>query len=242
MAAKPSYGIDAPNVIRNLLLASAACLVLALGVRSVTIAHVTLLFYPGLIYSAAGFAIPGVLMLVYSTSGKFRHRDSMLKKVAWTGGERVLDVGTGRGLLLIGAAKRLTTGHATGIDIWNAEDLSGNGPEGLLENIANEGVAGRTTVKSEDAREMSFANGSFDVILSNVCLHNIYERPGRAKACREIARVLRPGGVAVISDYKLMGEYEGEFTAAGLEVEMCPLDWTGCFPPLRILVARKPAA
>jgi SAM-dependent methyltransferase len=108
-------------------------------------------------------------------------------------------------------------------------------------NIALEGVGGKSTVKSEDAREMSFADGSFDVVLSNVCLHNIYEQPGRATACREIARVLKPGGVAVISDYKLMREYESAFTAAGLAVAMCPLDWSGCFPPLRILVARKPA-
>lgn len=52
--------------------------------------------------------------------------------------------------------------------------------------------------------------------------------------------MLKPGGLAVISDYKLMREYAAEFTKAGLAVEMCPLDWTGCFPPMRILVARKP--
>jgi SAM-dependent methyltransferase len=240
MARKPDYGIDAPNVIRNLFIAGAACVVLALAVRSVTIGPIRFDFYPSMLFSAAFFFIPGALMLVYSMAGKFRHRDRMLEKVKWTGAETVLDVGAGRGLLMIGAAKRLTTGHATGIDIWNAEDLTGNGPEGLLANIALEGVGGKSTVKSEDAREMSFADGSFDVVLSNVCLHNIYEQPGRAKACREIARVLKLGGVAVISDYKLMREYEGAFTAAGLTVEMCPLDWTGCFPPLRILVARKP--
>jgi len=149
-------------------------------------------------------------------------------------------VGTGRGLLLIGAAKRLTTGHATGIDIWNAEDLSGNGPEALKANIALEDVGEKTTIKSEDARQMSFPDGSIDVVLSNVCLHNIYEKPGRAKACREIVRVLKPGGMAVISDYKLMKEYAAEFASAGLKVEKCPLDWTGTWPPLRILVARKP--
>jgi cyclopropane fatty-acyl-phospholipid synthase-like methyltransferase len=44
------------------------------------------------------------------------------------GDETVLDVGYGRGLHLIGAAKRLTTGKAPGVDIWQAEDLSGNLP------------------------------------------------------------------------------------------------------------------
>ena len=239
MAQKPNYGIDAPNVIRNFFIAGTIFLIIAFAFPSITIAHIQFLVFPGFLWPAVWFIFFGGLMLLYSLVGKFRHRDRMLAKVAWTGAENVLDVGTGRGLLLIGAAKRLTRGHATGIDIWNAEDLSGNGPEALKANIALEGVGEKTTIKSENAREMSFPDGSIDVVLSNVCLHNIYEQPGRSKACREIARVLKPGGVAVISDYKLMKEYAAEFAGAGLKVQMCPLDWTGTWPPLRILVARK---
>lgn len=241
MAQKPSYGIDAPNVIRNNFIAGALFLIVALAFPRVTIAHIEFLLNPGFLWTAGWFFLFGCLMLMYSLVGKFRHRDRILAKFTWTGAETVLDVGAGRGLLLIGAAKRLTTGHATGIDIWNAEDLSGNGPEALRTNIALEGVAAKTTILSEDARAMSFADGTFDVVVSNLCLHNIYQRPGRVKACGEIARVLKPGGVAVISDYKLMREYAGEFAKLGLNVEMFPLDWTGTFPPLRILVARKPA-
>ncbi len=241
MAQKPNYGIDAPNVIRNQFIAGAIFLFIALVFPRVTIAHIVFLLTPGFLWPAGWFFLFGALMLLYSLKGKFRHRDRMLAKVPWTGAETVLDVGTGRGLLLIGAAKRLNTGHATGIDIWNAEDLSGNGPEGLKMNIALEGVADKTTILSEDARQMSFPDASFDVILSNLCLHNIYQKPGRAKACAEIVRVLKPGGVAVISDYKLTREYAKAFTQAGLNVEMCPMDWTGTFPPLRIVIARKPA-
>ena len=77
------------------------------------------------------------------------------------------------------------------------------------------------------------------MVVSNLCLHNIYEQPGRRKALHEIVRVLKSGGVAVISDYKLMGEYEAELTECRLRVEMCTMDWAGTFPPLRILVAWK---
>jgi SAM-dependent methyltransferase len=241
MAQKPNYGVDAPNVIRNFFIFGALFLFIALAFPRVTIAHIEFVLFPGFLWPALWFIFFGGLMLTYSLVGKFRHRDRILAKVAWTGGEKVLDVGTGRGLLLIGAAELLTSGHATGIDIWNAEDLSGNGPEALKTNIALEGVGAKTTILSEDARKMSFPDGAFDVVVSNLCLHNIYQKPGRAEACGEIVRVLKPGGVAVISDYKLMKEYEGEFAKAGLKVEMCPLDWTGTFPPLRILVARKPA-
>jgi SAM-dependent methyltransferase len=241
MAKKPDYGIDAPHVIRNLFFAGVACGFVAFLFPRFTIGQVTFILNPGLLYSAACFFLPVVLMLVYSRVGKFRHRDRMLAKVSWTGAETVLDVGAGRGLLLIGAAKRLSTGRTIGIDIWNAEDLSGNSPQALLENIAIEGVESITEVKSEDARKMSFSQGTFDVVLSNLCLHNIYQQEGRAQACREIARALKPGGIAVISDFKHMREYATAFVACGLTVGMCPLDWTGTFPPLRILVARKAA-
>jgi SAM-dependent methyltransferase len=238
MGHKPDYGIDAPNVIRNIFALGVLFLAVSIAFPRLTIAHIV---FTGFEWPGLWCFLAGGLMLLYSLVGKFRHRDRILAKVQWTGAESVLDVGTGRGLLLIGAAKRLTTGHATGIDIWNAEDLSGNGPEGLKANIALEDVGPKTAIKSEDAREMSFADGSMDVVLSNLCLHNIYDKPGRMKACREIARVLKAGGIAVISDYKLTKEYAREFRAAGLAVEMYPPDWTGTFPPLRILTARKPA-
>lgn len=241
MPQKPNYGIDAPNVIRNFFIFGALFLIVCLVFPRITIAHIEFLLFPGFLWPACWFIFFAALMLLYSKVGKFRHRDRILAKVNWTGAESVLDIGAGRGLLLIGAAKRLSTGHATGIDIWNAEDLSGNGPEGLKANIALEGVEAKTTIRSEDTRQMSFSDGSIDVVLSNLCLHNIYERPGRAKACAEIARVLKPGGVAVISDYKLMREYQREFAKAGLTIEMFPLDWTGTWPPLRILTAKKPA-
>jgi arsenite methyltransferase len=241
MAGKPNYGIDAPGVIRNLMIAGAALVVVPLALPRFTLGHIEFRLFPGFLYSGGFCILGGVLMLLYAKVGKFSHRDRMLAKVTWTGAEAVLDVGAGRGLLLIGVAKLLTTGHATGIDIWNAQDLSGNGPEALLANIDLEGVAAKTTVKSEDARQMSFADASFDVVLSNLCIHNIYDREGRRKACLEIARVLKCGGVAVISDYKHVREYARILAAAGLLVNLHSPDWLRTYPPLRIVVARKTA-
>lgn len=238
---RPDYGIDAPTVVRNLLLASAASVLIAVLFPHPTINHVTFVLNPGLFYTAAGLAAPALLMLHYSKAGKFRHRDRMLARVQWTGSEAVLDVGAGRGLLLIAAAKKLSTGRAIGIDIWSTVDLSGNSPEAVRKNIALEGVEAKAEVRSEDARRMNFPDASFDVVLSNACLHNIHPGEGRRQACREIARVLKPGGVAVISDFKHMREYAEALAACGLTVELCPSDWTGTFPPLRILVARKAA-
>jgi arsenite methyltransferase len=235
---RPDYGIDAPHVIRNLVLTGLAVIILCSIFRKVTIGPVTLLLFPGLLWSGGWIIAGGVMMYLYSKIGKFRHRDRMLNQVNWTGNERALDVGTGRGLLLIGAAKRLTTGKAVGIDIWNQEDLSGNNLQNLERNIELEGVRDKTEVKNEDAQKMSFPNDTFDVVVSLACLHNIYNAPGRAQACDEIARVLKPGGTAIISDFRHMGEYVAAFKKSGLDTRKLPITFDS-FPPMRILTARK---
>ena len=235
---RPDYGIDAPHVIRNLVLSGIAVIILCTIFRKVTIGPVTLLLFPGLLWSGGWIIAGGAMMYLYSKVGKFRHRDRMLNQVKWNGNERALDVGTGRGLLLIGAAKRITTGRAVGIDIWNQEDLSGNNLQNLERNIEIEGVRDRTEVKNEDAQKMSFPNDTFDVVVSLACLHNIYNAPGRAQACNEIARVLKPGGTAIISDFRHMGEYFAAFTKAGLDTRKMPITFDS-FPPMRILTARK---
>jgi arsenite methyltransferase len=241
MPAKPDYGIDAPGVVRNLFLASLAGIAVAVfAPRFVRIGPVDLNLRPSGVGAAIGCGIGGLLMLLYAKFGKFAHRERILKLHNWRGDEQVLDVGTGRGLLLVGAARRLTTGHATGIDIWNKEDLSGNSLAHTEQNLVVEGVSEKCSLISEGAQKMGFASENFDVILSNLCLHNIYDKPTRLKACNEIARVLKPGGVAIISDFKHTGEYAEAFAKAGLRVERKMPNFLTTYPPLRILLAHKP--
>jgi arsenite methyltransferase len=241
MRREADYGVDAPGVIRNLLLAGACGIALALFSPALVVFG-TLQFKPRPMGWSAGVAcfVSGLLMLLYSKVGKLRHRERMLNLHQWRGDESVLDVGTGRGLLLVGAAHRLTTGHAVGIDIWNQADLSDNALERTERILASEGVAAKCTLISESVDKMSFADERFDVILSNLCLHNIYQKPARMKACQEIARVLKPGGLAIISDYKLTAEYAGAFRQAGLTVERMAPNFLTTYPPLRIVIARKP--
>src|SRR5512140_440175 len=192
--------------------------------------------------TAVSCLVGGALMILYAEVGKFRHRDRMLAMIPWTGSENVLDVGTGRGLLAIGAAKKLTTGRVVGIDIWSAAYLTGNTADNFLANAEIEGVAERVEVRNADARRMPFPVGSFDVVLSNVCLHNIGGAAGRAEACRESGRVLRPGGVALISDFRETALYAAACREADFDVERSRLGLFDTYPPLRIVTARKPAA
>ncbi len=174
----------------------------------IELAHISLLM-------AVGLSFTGAWMVRESKLGKIRGRERFLDQIAWTGQENVLDVGCGRGLLLIGAARRLTSGRATGIDIWQTEDLSGNRPEATLENARREDVEARVDIKTADMRDLSFADNSFDVVVSRAAIHNLYAAADRASAIREVARVLKPGGHALIEDIRHGREYEAVFAKSG---------------------------
>ena len=237
---KPDYGIDAPKVLRNFFVFGTLSLVLALVLpKTLSLGHFALQTHPTFGGLAGCCLVEGFLYLLYVKVGKFGHRDFILGMHRWRGDEEVLDVGCGRGLLLAGAAKKLVTGHATGIDIWSNEDMGGNSEAATLHNLELEGVVSRCTLVSQGAQAMPFADASFDVVVSNLCLHNLYDRPTRKKALLEIVRVLRPGGVALISDYKLTGEYAAEFAKAGLRAERKWGSILTTFPPLLVVVARK---
>jgi arsenite methyltransferase len=236
---KPKYGVDAPDVVRNLFVLGA--IGVAFGLFGPARLHLGSLSVEVRSFLWVGAFLIGEasLMLWYALKGKFGHCDRMLALHRWRGDEQVLDIGTGGGLLLVAAAHRLHSGHAFGADIWNKHDLSDNTAGRAQHNLTLEGVTDRCTLISVSAQQMSFVADAFDVILSNLCLHNIADSSSRKRACAEIARVLRPGGVAIISDYKCTTEYGNEFRRAGLAVERRAADWFRTFPALRIVVARK---
>ncbi|MBV9670660.1 MAG: hypothetical protein JOZ43_06865, partial [Acidobacteriales bacterium] len=149
MTAKPDYGIDAPGVIRNLALIGAGLLVLAFATPPVWhLGQVSLNARWSFVFPGVLCVGEAVLMLAYAKHGKFVHRDRMMRMVDWRGNEQVLDVGTGRGLLLVAAAARVPNGRATGIDVWNREDLSGNSEERTRKNFEMEGVADKCELLS----------------------------------------------------------------------------------------------
>jgi arsenite methyltransferase len=245
MPTKPDYGVDAPGAMRTFFLLGFACLLFAvLAPHTVRIGSVNIdarsFFWP------AGFLIgEGLLFLLYVKFGKFRHRDFMLRMHAWRVDERVLDVGCGRGLLLAGVAKQIAqrngSGHVTGIDIWSNTDMASNSATATEHNLELEGIPQFCNLVSEPAQEMPFTDASFDLVVSNLCLHNISDRPTRRRAIEHIARVLRPGGTAILSDYKLTGEYARQLRELGFGVERRRGSFITTFPPLTVVVARKPS-
>ncbi len=257
---RADYGVDAPAVVRNLLMVGVGGLLLALGIYlgvipraiplggagrpMISIALFGLAFGPGLACTFTGLA-----MIWNSRVGKVRHRDRMLEALTWSGSERVVDVGCGRGLMLIGAAKHLTSGRATGVDVWRAEDLSSNSREATLANALVEGVQDRVDVETADMRELPFPDASIDVVVSCSAIHNLEAAEDRAIAIGEIARVLRPEGRALIDDIRHFNEYRQAFATHGCEL-VARLDnrltsafWTivsfGSLRPATLLVQKQ---
>lgn len=163
------------------------------------------------------FLLTAAVMFWGSKVGKVRLRERVLNAIPWRGDERVLDVGCGHGLMLIGAAHRLLSGKATGIDLWQKEDQAGNSREATWQNIKLENIEDKVEMLDGDARKLPFPNDAFDVVLSSWALHNIYDPPGRDLALQEIVRVLKPGGRVAIIDIRHSKEYAGVFQKLSME-------------------------
>jgi SAM-dependent methyltransferase len=231
---RADYGIDAPGVVRLLggLAAAGALMALAGGV-----AGIGWLCWVG-VGIFAYFALLAGLHLRYSKVSKLRERARVLDAARLDGHETVLDVGCGRGLLLVEAARRLPAGRAVGIDIWSPVDQSSNEPAAPLENARLENV-GPVAVSTADARDLPFADQSFDAIVSQFAVHNIRSDEGRRRAIGEIDRVLKPGGRLVMLDLARTHEYAAQLRDAGWhDVVRSGRAWR-LFPPARYVSGTK---
>jgi ubiquinone/menaquinone biosynthesis C-methylase UbiE len=177
------------------------------------------------IYGA--FFLANALSFLYTTRrGKFLVWNEILDDLHLRGNERVLDMGCGRGAVLHAVARRLTSGHATGIDLWSTHDQSGNARDVTMRNAALEGVGDRITVETGDMRALPFPDNTFNVVVSSLAIHNIRSNADRARAIAEAWRVLEPGGRLAIADIRATALYAktlGQLGATGIARRR--LDW-----------------
>jgi len=238
-ARRGAYGIDAPYV--PLGYAVAGVLAAALALFNAARGDGGALWW--LIWSAGAFVCCGCYL--YTTlRGKFVVWAEVLRGVGLRGDERLLDLGCGRGAVLLQAAQALPRGRAIGLDRWKRGDQSGNDPAATRQNAALEGVAARVTLQTADMRALPFADGSFDLVVSSLAIHNIPDAAGRAAAIAEAARVLRPGGRVLIADIRATREYAETLRRCGLDnVALRGLGWrfwySGPWMATRLVTARK---
>ena len=236
------YGLDTPAVTRGWY--HRAGWTLGLGLVLWVINHQE---YPAtaaellvvLTLLAAGFAAVAAYRTWSSRTGKLQLREQLLDQLALKGDEKILDVGCGRGLMAIGAAKRLKTGKVTAIDTWDAETLTGNSQEAAKENAKAEGVADRVRFETGDPRKLVYPVNNFDVVVSFAALHHLADDHERDQAVSEMLRVLKPDGRLLVFDTAETGYLAGRLRAAGAQdVTLSPWTFLWCLPS-RSVRARK---
>lgn len=134
-------------------------------------------------------------LLVFAlTRGRDRTYGEELLDLAHIGqGEAVLDIGCGTGTHAISAWRRTRpTGGVTGADI----------SRNMLAAARRKAARARADVQfvQADATGLPIANASFDVALMTTVMHMI-PAGSRPTAIGEMARVLKPGGRALLVDY-----------------------------------------
>jgi arsenite methyltransferase len=209
----PQYGIDAPDLVRFFFIAGVIALTVFFGVVLSSIFGQIPTIIIGLLLGIATIYLLGMgcLMIYYSKVMKLKDNEDLLNLFQWSGDELVLDVGCGRGLMMIGVAKRLSSGKAIGIDIWQQQDQANNSATAALSNAAIEGVEERIEVQTADMRQIPFPDDYFDVVTSSWAIHNLEAETDRKKALDEIIRVLKPNGTILIEDIINQAEYARYF-------------------------------
>src|SRR5262245_37493113 len=210
-----SYGIDAPYPPVFMAVLAVLELILAVTVGSLWLLLVVLFI----------LAVLG-LYLHATLRGKFVVWAELLDTLNLRGDERILDLGCGRGAVLLMAAQHLTTGRAVGVDLWRSADQSGNSPEAARRNAVAEGVADRVELHTGDMTALPFEDNSFDVVVSSLAIHNISGSAARAKAVNEAVRVLRPGRRLMIADIQGTRQHEAQLAKLGMsDVARRRLGW-----------------
>jgi SAM-dependent methyltransferase len=217
-----AYGVDAPPIM--LTIAAIGTVLVLVGAALLWL-QVPIVPWISL---AIGLLFLSMLAIGLNTTlaGKFAVWEEIFGTLQLRGDEQVLDVGCGRGAVLVMAARNLSTGRATGVDIWSAADQTANTPAATRRNAIAEGVAGLVDLVTGDARLLPFGDASFDVVVSSMAIHNVRDRNERGAALGEVARVLRPGGRVALVDFMQVVEYPEVLQRHGMrDVKRRPLGW-----------------
>ena len=121
----------------------------------------------------------------------FKHlRDEIVDRSEPRDDDRVLDVGSGTGLLTIPLAERVARITALDISPAMCEYVRAKSDSAEIENV--EVVVG-------SAASLPLVDESVDLVVSNYCFHHLSDRD-KERALSEVRRVLTPGGRLVFGD------------------------------------------
>jgi ubiquinone/menaquinone biosynthesis C-methylase UbiE len=111
--------------------------------------------------------------------------DAFIRHGNFSSKDRVLDIGTGTGVIAKAVAAK--GARVTGIDI---------SPDMLA--FARKGASAREFYRQADVHKLPFKDGSFSKVTARMVFHHVTQN--NRKAIRECFRTLKPGGMMVLSE------------------------------------------
>jgi ubiquinone/menaquinone biosynthesis C-methylase UbiE len=128
---------------------------------------------------------------------------------------RILDIGSGNGVLAVKVAQHHNEVEVVGIDDWGKNwEYSKHVCE---KNAQVAQVKNRVHFQKGDAAKLDFASEIFDGAISNLTFHEVQSAADKREVLREALRVLKPGGRFAFVDYF----YEAKFYGKASDFEEC---------------------
>jgi len=121
---------------------------------------------------------------------------------------RILDIGSGNGVLAVKLAQQHREVTVVGIEYWGKDwEYS---KEVCDKNARIAKVESRVHFQKGDAAALEFAPDSFDGAISNLTFHEVQSVTDKRAVVQEALRVVKPGGTFAFVDYFYAEKYYGK--------------------------------
>jgi ubiquinone/menaquinone biosynthesis C-methylase UbiE len=150
-------------------------------------------------------AVYDILAPVMTLGQEGRYRKLAIRLLNLQGGERVLDVGCGTGILTRQIAERLSDAEARAVGLDAAPKMIG---------VARRRAAGLPRLRFDVgvAETLAYGDASFECAVSTFFFHHV-DADLKRRSLAEILRVLKPGGKLIIVDVDVPSNWFGRFCA-----------------------------
>ena len=147
---------------------------------------------------------------------------------------KVIDIGSGNGVLAAKLAQQHVNTEVVGIDYWGKDWEYSKSVCEKNARIVN--VENRVHFQKGDAAKLDFENETFDGATSNLTFHEVRSAADKRTVLQEALRVIKPGGAFAFVDYFYDEKYYGnklEFEKFLQDMNLAHLE----YKPLRDLIA-----